>query len=232
MATYNDLQTRVYRALIDQPTAITQEVPTLINEALTRLQNKHNFFVMKTSVTFTTASTRVLGAVPSNWKEPRGRPYLTEDLGATRNLRWVTDKRDALLIRNEDTTGYPQLILQADESELGAGNFEVYPTPDGLADYSDGEYRITIPYWRYMTRLSGLSDTNWFLNNDDAVQYLIRDAVAQGFELNEDDIRSDRWIQRQGEALSNLILADKRKWLSYSDTMAVHLGANEPMVEL
>lgn len=234
MATYLDLRTRVLRALIDTPTNIQAEVPLLVNEALSKLQNKHNFFVMQARQAYITAvvdpPVRVLGAVPTDWKAWNGRPYYVEDLGSIHWLTIAPDRGNVEYYRNTDDTGPPRFILQAETDINGVGNFEIFPFPDGLADYTDGEYRVEVPYWRYLPRLVADADTNWFLQQDDAIQYIIREATANGFELNEDDIRSDRWVLRQKATYNDIVMLDKHRWLSGMDTLVPHLGANESMV--
>ena len=56
MATYGAIQTRVQQIIIDLPSSVTAQVPTLVKEAVRSLQVKHNFKVMEALSSFTTAA--------------------------------------------------------------------------------------------------------------------------------------------------------------------------------
>lgn len=225
MATFGDLKTRVTRTLMDAPAPTVLEVPLYINEAMTKLQNKHNFFVMQAQITYTTSSVRTLGDVPTDWKHYRGKPYVLNELGGGHWVTIATSRGQAEAYRSQLDEGSPQVLLKAEETTTGTGSFEVYPLPNGTSDYSDGEYRLTVPYWKYLPTLAADGDTNWFLQQDDAITYIVREAVANGFEFNEDDNRADRWHKRADAAYHDILLLDKYRWLSASDTLVPHLGA-------
>ena len=190
MATFAELQTRVEHIVIDLPTSVTAQVQTLIKEAIRSLQRDHNFKVMEaeTSLLSTATATRVLSAVPSDFKELRGLPYEIMADGTVREL--LNPANRVAIIREWGTTaggeaetdlhnGNPQAILIGEPtSEAGAMNFEVYPLPDGQSLYANGQYRIVVPYWKYLTALSASSDTNWFTAN--AEQWIVWKAASEG----------------------------------------------------
>jgi hypothetical protein len=192
MMTFQELQAEVQVKVIDLPTVITTSVPTLVNRAIRTLQKRHNYKVMEAEAAFTTTlQTRVLGAVPSDFKEFREVPYLVEDLGRVRIVNVAPTRRDALLFWNDDDEGYPRELLDALPDGTGARNFEVFPLPDGQSDYVDGEYRVRVPYWRYLPNLIQTSDTNWFTVN--AEEFVIFKAVAEAFAIDWDEQRSAVW---------------------------------------
>lgn len=233
MAAYSDLQNRVKLYLIDTPTAIQSEVPLLVNEAITKLQAKHNFQVMKASVSFTTtAATRVLGAVPANFKELRERPYYTEELGMTRWVNFAPNEAAANAYRATNDEGAPEFILEGLQNEMGVGNWEIYPLSDTNSDYTDGEYRITVPYWKYVAPLSNPADQNWFTNFDPCIQWIICTAVSKGFYINEDEGRAQTWELMATKEWNDVLLIDKRKALAGFDTLVPYPGARSPRVSI
>lgn len=204
MPTFQTLQDRVTRRVIDAPASVVTEVPALVNKALRMLQELHNFRVMETETAqlTTTVATRPLSAaVPANFKEFRGLPYLVKNDGSTRDLVHAADRAAALdvfSLNDPSDKGEPKLILDPEPTDdTGARTLEVFPFPDGLSDWSGGEYRVVIPYWRYVTALSGGTDENWFTSN--AEWFLTFLATAEGFYLDWDEARGQMWEARAGD---------------------------------
>lgn len=199
MATYKELQDRVLRRVVDAPSSVTTEVPTLVNAAIRKLEVVHNFRVMQAVASFTTTeATRSLGAIPSDWKEPREQPpYLVDNDGNAIELKWLPTRADVLRQfsdSNSDDAGQPLALFVGREDEDGAGSIEVYPLPDGASDYADGDYRVKVPYWRYLPDLSADGDSNWFTVN--AAEFIVADATAEAFYLDWDEKRAQMWEQR------------------------------------
>lgn len=204
MPTFQTFQDRVTRRVIDLPAAVTAEVPDLINKALRTLQEFHNFRVMETETAqlTTTVATRPLSAaVPTNFKEFRGRPYLVKNDGGTRDLLLAANRNavlDAFPLNDPNDKGEPKLVLDPEPiDDAGARTLEVFPFPDGLSDWSGGEYRVVVPYWRYVTALAAGTDENWFTTN--AEWYLTFQATAEAFFLDWDEARGQLWAARAGE---------------------------------
>ena len=220
MATFAELQTRAQHIVIDLPTSVTAQVPTLVKEAVRSLQRDHNFKVMEaeSSLLSTATATRVLSAVPSDFKELRGLPYEIMADGTVREL--LNPANRVAIIREWGTTaggeaetdlhnGNPQAILIGEPtSEAGAMNFEVYPLPDGQSLYANGQYRIVVPYWKYLTALSASADTNWFTTN--AEQWIVWKAASEGFFLDWDEERATFWAQKAAGARKEVIDLDKK----------------------
>lgn len=219
MASYSDIQTKVQRRVIDLPTAVTAEVPDLVNWALLEIQRQHNFNIMRADVTYTTvAATRDLGDLPTDFKQFRGLPFYTNNDGSTSNMALANSLADVHLSYDDATEGPPSVLMpQAPETESGTTPLHVWPLPDDLSDYSDGEYRITVPYWKYLTALSSASQSNWFTNN--AEMYLVFRATAEAFDINHDDANFAKYVTKANAEFAKVMRADKLQSLLGVDTL-------------
>ncbi len=231
MGTFVQIQTRVKRRVIDLPASVTAEVPELVNEAIRSLETRHDFKVMETeSSTFTTTvAIRSIGAVPSDFKKLRGRPFYVRNDGSIRRLlnphaRMAAERTFTRADANDK--GKPALILDAEPDKDGARNFEVYPFPDGSSDYSGGEYRIIVPYWRFLADLSADADTNWFTVN--AEEYVIFAATSEAFFLDWDEERAQIWSEKATQKANEIILADKHFRMAGVSTIVPHRDVNAP----
>jgi hypothetical protein len=206
MGNYSELQTRVLHRLIDAPSAVQAEVPQLINEALTKLQEDHNYRVMEAELqAYTLVATHTLlqsvGGSPITiptspailFKEWRNEPwYLRYIDGAPRFMSWAASRESiwGMFTQGGAVTldqSFPQVILEEPSSDdFNSRTISVYPLPDGASDYPDGEYRITIPYYRYLSPLVGGSDHNWITDQPSGEQYIIAWAASEGHALNWD----------------------------------------------
>lgn len=232
MATYAELQTQVTDRLIDSNTVVTGEVGDWVNKAIRELEDYHNFRVMERELAATTTeATRKLADLPSDWKEPRARPFLR--LGESgvlgrRPMDWAPSD-DWLLAEGleiddiNDGGGTPRYLLWAQASE-GDEDIFVYPLPDALSEWDDGDYRITIPYWGYMTDLSVDGDTNWFTTF--AEDCIVARAVAEGFLVNWDEARAATWLQTYAKERLEILRLDKRQRVRRNRVLAYHLGSN------
>jgi hypothetical protein len=222
MATFLEIQEAVAGIIIDTPTATVNQVPNFIRRAMRKLHWKHDFRVMQkeTSVLVTTVATRVLSVTPSDWMKPRGAPYEIAADGSVRELIWAPN-RVAVLRELGDTrggeadstvhSGPPAVILQSEPTtDLGGSNLEIYPLPDGLSLYANssaGEYRVVVPYYRFLPALSASGDTNWFTVNAD--EWLTYQAAAEGFFHDHDEERGTIWAQKATAVFQDVVQADK-----------------------
>ncbi len=228
MTNFATLQTRVKRRVIDLPAAVTAEVPDLINEAVRELQDRHNFQTMQTLLTATTADlTRVLVAVPSDFKSFRGRPFRRAFLGKSVEMTVSPTRNAAEIAYGTATTdsGSPKLILRSELTNTGTSDLEVWPLPNTLSDWSDGLWRVVVPYWRYLPALAVDADTNWFTVN--AIPFILNKATAEGFALNWDAERNALWEARAEVKLKAAVTLDKKQVLSSVTTLVVRRGAAE-----
>ena len=247
MATVAEIVTRLERRVIDLPTSVQAESQRLIEEAHRELQSVHNFKTMEAlaSVT-TTASDPSLGAIGlENFKDYRGDPYWTDDLGVTRFLKVTHSEAEVRAGFNQDTTlgiGPPRVLLHTAPTAPGDAIedhiWRVYPVPDGLALTSDGEYPITVPYWSW---LAAPTTSDWFTNN--AEPFILNAATAASFALNWDEPRYSFWRLRaygpqwdarglMGGDLLRAVQTDKRFKFSGVSTLVPYTGARHGRVRL
>jgi hypothetical protein len=223
--TFAALQTLVLANIIDTPTAVQSKVPAFLNQALRDLQDRHNFRVMEalSGPHITAVDTRVLVACPTNFKEHRGDPYELTPSGGHRPLGIAPDRMAVIQEFGSDEAeadadtiiGCPQAILRGEPTnEAGASNFEVWPLTDSLslwADSDPGEYRVYIPYWKYMAELAADGDSNWFTTN--AADWLEWQATSHGFFADWNDESAQVWTTRAGTVMQRIVSADKRfRW--------------------
>lgn len=228
MATYLELQEKVLRNVIDQPQAVQDAVPGLINEALTDIQSRHDFEVMKALLEATSAdATRNLVAKPSNWLKPRGRPYWVPfGLGKDQRFDWAPNKAWLSNRTTEQVEGAPHwLLMGVPSDEAGTQQIELWPLSDGYSDYSDGQYRIKIPYWRTLTALSASGSSNWFTVNTPL--YLEYRATASAFAIDWDEERMTLWNARAEGEFNKVRTRDKLQRLGGWDTLSVSLDAED-----
>lgn len=233
MATFAELQTQVQRRVIDLPSAVQQEVPSLINKAIRSLQNGHNFKVMEKTVSFTTvAGQRLLGSVPADWKEINGFPFSVPDLGRVRQMTLAANDQGPNTAWDKDDEGYPLVLWIGDTTDDdGTYKFEVWPLPDGLSDYTDGEYRITIPYYRFLPALSDGGNTNWFTANGE--EFIVAQATSDAFSLDWDEQRMAVWAQLAAGKKAEVVKLDKLQRLAGVGTLVPHYqGVLTPQLRL
>lgn len=137
--------------------------------------------------------------------------------------------------------GPPKVLLhrhQASDDSVEDVEWKVYPIPDGLANTSDGEYTIQIPYYAL---ISDSSTEDWFTNF--ATEFLVADAAAEAFAMNWDEQRylfwhnaayGPQWDSRGllGGHLLTAIRLDRQMQLSAVDTMVPYDGARAPRLGL
>lgn len=227
MATFAELRTRVEGLVIDLPQRVLNEVPTYVRNAHREAQRRHNFKVMeaKTAELVTTAFARGLGNLPANWKEARGDPWAVDDLGDVCPVLWGGEREQLVLEWGEDPDlhfGHPHYLLQGEASDAaGTIPLEVFPFPDDLAITADGNYRIVIPYWKYLPELTTDVQTDWLTVNGD--EWIVFRATAEGFFADWDEERGTLWLQRAEGRFKELRLLNKTAVLAtMGDTMSVN----------
>ena len=117
MAILSEISTKVQTRLIDVVTATTNEATDLVNRALRMIQELYNFKIMEEETEYVTVqATRLLNALPSDWKESRFSPRINEWDGGTTPIRWGPSIHEmAKIYALDDTTvngqGKPEHIL-------------------------------------------------------------------------------------------------------------------------
>lgn len=233
MANFGTLKSRVLARVIDAPAAVSGDVGALVNQAIRDAQDLHKYRVMETQTALlpTSVGVRQFAAIPSDFKEYRTGepPYLVRFDGRTLPLLVAPSREEALKVYAQgtldpDDKGEPQVLVEGDPSDdLGTRAWEVYPLPDGLSDWSDGEYRIVVPYWRYLPELSADADTNWFTENLE--WYIVYQATGHAFLIDWDEERAAAWFQLAAGQRALGQKADKLARLAGLDTLIPYSGA-------
>lgn len=218
MATFSELQARVSANVIDLPDAVQNAIPTFVQEAYRKAQTVHNWFVMRATASFTTTlDQRLLASAPADFKEWRDKPFAVDNLGGSWELGIADDERALLTIYGRQDTGRPYFLALDDPDLFGVQPFNVWPLPDGISDYPDGEYRIVVPYWRYLPVLADGADHNWL--TDSLPQYIVFLATQEAFGMDWDEERMIVYTQKASRELQDALHADKVKQLSGMDTL-------------
>lgn len=224
MVDFSTIQTRVNNRVIDLPKTVQVEIPDLINRAIRKAQEKHNFRIMEAEEPQTTGTeVRLLGDVPSDWKEKRARPYLRigqdGELG-TDIIDWSSSKEDMLKrFQLDDTTnsGRPIFIQLANAGTT----FHVWPFPDGNSQWDNGLYRVVLPYWKFFKSLGG-ANTNWFTDNME--DYIVNQATAEAMMLNWDAENAAKWFLLASDEFRRGVRLDKLSQIEKDISIAIKSG--------
>lgn len=215
MPTFGEIKARVGEYMTDLPDSAPTLIGQWINHAARDAMERHNFRFMEATAAFTTSpGQRVLGAIPADWKEARALPWHIDGegggAGATpREFDWAATETETVRLFGDDSVldrGAPKMLRQTETQLL------IYPFPDDLSRWSDGNYRVRVPYWKYLPDLTGDADTNWFTLNAD--WYLTHAATASGLTFNRDEQRAAVYLQMAERELRRLISKDKRAGLT------------------
>ena len=211
MVSFLNLQDRAKVYILDLPTAVVSELPTLINDAIRDIQEAHNFRIMEAETQFvTTEGSHTLGQITDE-KEVRDVPWLQYGDGGNTEIEWAQTKSVIIrefAINDANDKGRPAVIFEAD----AAGNFEVYPFPDGNSLWSNGDYRVHLPYWKYLPDLVANGNSNWFTDN--ATLYVLYSAVSRAHALNFDTERAGVWALSAAKEQGEAVKVDKRSRLT------------------
>jgi hypothetical protein len=121
------------------------------------------------------------------------------------------------------------MVVWGEPSGLDAASgLWVWPLPDGNSDYSDGEYRVKVPYWSKLPALVADADTTWLTNL--AATYLIAETVRRGFMLDWDEDRAKFWSNEAVVQKRMLLLDDKMKWLEGAEPMVPYPDVFQPKI--
>lgn len=231
--TYLDLKTRVSRRVIDLPAAVQAEVPIFVNDAIRSAQRKYNFLAMETTTTMiTTLGTLV--PTPNtilNFKEYKDKgPYLLRRLvPGKRYLTATAEDAAAFSVADVTLPDEPRFLTKITDPITGIVTFSVWPYPNNISDWQDGNWRIVVPAYVYSTKLVNDADLNWFTENMD--DYIVREATGYAFGLDWDYNSMAVWLQQADVKFQEAKKADKMQRLGSVDTFVpMHRGANQPQV--
>ncbi len=223
----SDILAHMRREIVDTVASFDAELIEYVNLAVQQAEEQHNYRHMEASAQYvTTEATRLLTALPDRWKSARAFPYLTTDDDDTRiEINWGASESDMVRMYGESVTldsGQPQFIYQT------STGLDVYPLPSGDSDYSDGDWRVTIPYWQYSVDLDDADDTvtNWWSENKPwYIIYQGASLVLAGMrDLNNAAIKA----QLAAPILSRAEKQDKRSRLPDRMTLNISRGVYRP----
>ena len=246
--TYSQIQTRVLSRIIDLPAAVQTEVPLLVNEALYELQSRHNFKVMEGELyAWTQYFNRVLQqgsptpvepywgtwpqsttianlTMPTLFKEWNGDPWWVRWTDGTIRFMVVAGtRRDIYGTWTEGDWSFPNVVLVAPPTDINdTSNIQVYPLPDGLSDWPDGEYRLVLPYYGYVPQLVNNGDNNWFTNNSHGSRFLVEWATSKGFSLDWDTAHEQEHLALAEQEYKLCVDEDKKYRVSAVNELAIH----------
>lgn len=227
MADRDAIQARAEALILDTDALPSGAVVDWIQKAQREAEERYGFLAMEAEQPYTadggTNGIVLSAAKPSDWLRRRLDPYWISGTGKKVGIDWIGSDDELHSLYNPDDAeqvGAPKHI------EETASGFNVYPTPDDAAPtgsfYSDGLYRVRIPYWKRLATLSAGSDTNWFTDNAQA--YLEWYAASEGMFFNRDREAGIEARTMAEAELARAIRFDKRLRLPRQVTMPVYLG--------
>lgn len=216
----NDL---VEDLLLDLPAGTTSLIPGAVNEAVKDACRRHNFRCMEEELLpVTVDQQRELTAKPSDWKEKRGEPYYYRQDGSTQPISWAPSESDmtrtyAIQLPDEGNTapadeGAPRYLLERESA------IDVFPLPDNESDWNNGNYRVVVPYWKYLPTMTADANTNFFTLNHE--YYLIYKGASIIFLRNRDEERGNFYAGQAEGLFMQLKSQDKRSRLGDRITLA------------
>ncbi|TVR78987.1 MAG: hypothetical protein EA405_13635 [Rhodospirillales bacterium] len=215
---FSAIQSKVRDYLVDLPTETNALVADWVNHALRTVQDRHNFRAMEAQADFVTvADARVLGAKPSDWKEFRLLPWLETADGATREIRWASSISEMVRgfgVSSDHDTGTPRALLET-PTEL-----HVWPLPDGRSQWGDGEYRLRVPYWRFLPPMTAGATESFFTR--DMGWALVFLAVADGMIFNREEERAAVFISKAEQEIGRAVGLDRRSRIGERQTLHVN----------
>jgi hypothetical protein len=222
---FGQIQDEVESWLLDLPSGAASRIPGWINEAVKEAAKRHNFRSMESELLpVTVDQQRMLVAIPSDWKEHRGLPYLYRQDGSTKELNWADSESDmirtyAIQLPDEGNTmpadeGPPRYLLERPDQ------IDVFPLPDDESDWDNGNWRIVVPYWAYPATLTDDNDENFFTTTGD--YYCIWKAASLGFAWNRDEERAQYFEAKAEKQFKRIERVDKLSRLPDRMTLAAH----------
>jgi hypothetical protein len=239
MVTFGVLKARVLTRVIDTPTAVQNEVPRLVNEAIRQLARDHDFDVMRAMLSVnTTVGVRTLVAKPANWKKPRqDRPWRESKEGFVDFMGWLPTQEEAFKLYSAATDatdkGAPKWLRLANPTDVaGSQSIEVFPLPDGQSKWVTapaGEYRVRVPYWASPADLVADADTNWFTDN--AALYIEFWTAGQAFSLDEDELREKKMMAYAQDQERSLLSQEKKTRLGAMRQLRIRTSVFAPRTQ-
>lgn len=232
---FGSIKARVARRMVDSTTAFTAEIGDFVNDAFKEVQDRYNFPWMKAVASYTTAvGTRTLGPTPTDYKSWREHPYLLQNTdGTSIPLVMVRSQAAALAGIADQRKNRPEQIVQDMEDvnqSTGTTNLFVYPLPDGVSDYTDGEYRVKVPYWRTYPDMVNDGDQNPATLDRNIAKFMLEWAMYLSFPMDWNDGRAEVWRQMAERTWVRIKSKEAGIALLGIDVLVPHMGADDPRV--
>ena len=144
--------------------------------------------------------------------------------GSVRFIEVAPDQRSVYGTYTEGDYSFPAIIVLAPPTTVlnNDAQFGVYPLPDGLSDWPDGEYRIQIPVYQYFANLVTPGDSNWLCQNPHGEHFILEWATAEAFALDWDAQNEQKWKAKSELSFKRVVDADKKFRLSAVNELAIH----------
>ncbi len=227
--TFLEMRDEVEATVIDVPARTRALIPQYINSALRTLQVRRVFHVMETRIDVNTVvGQRELVVVPENFRSLLGEAVAINDLGGWKPVHIAPSAHEVLRRWGPLSEGSPDTLVIANDpsDELGGSVVQIYPLPDGRSDYQDGEYRLQIPYARYLAPLVDDGDRNWLTIYGH--RFIVYTAVSLAFLANENYDRADVWRAEANRHFNEIKQADTARRIAHVDVLVPHGGGYAP----
>lgn len=214
---FGEIKAKVRDYLVDLPAETSALVADWVNHALRVAQDRHNFRAMEAQADYVTvAGARKLADKPADWKEFRVLPWLEGPQGDTREIQWassITDMMQGFGVSATHDVGAPRALLET-PTEI-----HVYPLPSGTSLWPDGEFRISVPYWRYFPSMTGAADESFFTGA--LGWFLVFHATAEGMVFNREEERAAVFIGKAEQEFGRCVSMDRKSRIGERQTFSI-----------
>lgn len=214
---FGEIKAKVRDYLVDLPTETNALVADWVNRALRVAQDRHNFRVMEAQADYVTASgVRKLADKPADWKEFRVLPWLEGPEGNTREIRWassITDMMQGFGVSATHDVGAPRALLET------PAEIHVYPLPSDTSLWPDGDFRASVPYWRYIPAMTSDAAESFFTN--DMGWFLVFHAVSEGMVFNREEERAAVFIGKAEQEFGRCVNKDRKSRIGERQTFSI-----------
>lgn len=234
MTTRQNIEDAVKESLIDVNAEVEARITGFVQKALNEMQTgppgrgPYHFEAQEaeTSPTATAEDTRNLMTLPADWLESRDDPFYIDGTGKTVDIAWMPSDRSRVVMYDEYDPLDKGAPRHLDET---ATHITVWPFPDALnpsgSVYSDGNYRVVVPYWKEI-EAPNAADTNWFFDNAGLNSYIEWRATALALGFNRDTENRLLYETDANAEYLRLRREDKKKVLRRGGTLEVRRDVN------
>lgn len=222
MPTLSVIEGRVRANVEDLPTATADRVQEMIQLGQQRMEEKFTYRVMKVETVpiATVEDSRTLGTTANyvRWLRRLKTPYYQTGDGDTIEMDWLESRRQIVTEYSElnaTEKGAPRNLYEMIDPVTGAVTLDIYPFPDNNNSsgtvYTDGNYRIVVPFIQRLPDLTDSVQNNFFTNDPPSAEFLENYASARLLFFNRDYENANTFFGLATDALSRSIRADRRR---------------------